>query len=138
MSLQRCVALALCIGCSPAASSKGTGDGTMLVERLAAANQAKQPLVVEFGATWCKPCHDFADHVLTDPRVQTALHGIAFVQYDVDTQSGADAAKRCNVGNVPTVVAVARDGAPQPLNPGREPTVDEFVAFLQQIAANPH
>jgi thiol:disulfide interchange protein len=129
MSLQRCVALALCIGCGSAASN----NGTLLADRLAAANEANQPLVVEFGATWCKPCHDFADHVLTDPRVQTALRDIAFVQYDVDTASGADAAKHCNVEGVPAVVSIARDGTPQPLNPGREPTVNEFVTFLQQI-----
>ncbi len=132
MSLQRCVAVALFIGCGPT----GSNHGSMLSDRLAAANQANQPLVVELGATWCKPCHDFTDHVLTDPRVQTALRDIAFVQYDIDTASGADAAKRCNVDGVPAVVSVARDGTPHSLKAGSEPTVDEFVTFLQQIKAH--
>ncbi len=104
----------------------------MLVDRLAAANTVRQPLVVEFGASWCKPCHDFADHVLVDARVQAALRGVAFVQYDIETPSGADAAKRCDVTGVPAVFGVAPDGTPRALKIGGEPTVEEFVSFLQQ------
>jgi hypothetical protein len=51
---------------------------------------------------------------------------------DIDTAAGADAAKRCNVTGVPAVVGVARDGSAEPLAGGREPTVDEFVAFLER------
>lgn len=105
---------------------------TTLMARLAAANTARQPLVVEFGASWCKPCHDFSEHVLVDARVQAALRGIAFVQYDIETSSGADAAKRCNVTGVPAVIGVAPDGTPRPFKMGSEPTVEELVTFLQQ------
>ncbi len=96
--------------------------GPTLVDRLAAANTARQPLVVEFGASWCKPCHDFADHVLVDAGVQAVLHDVAFVQYDIDRSSGADAAKRCNVTGVPAVIAVAPDGTPRALKMGGEST----------------
>ncbi|CAN5374494.1 hypothetical protein BH11MYX1_BH11MYX1_02300 [soil metagenome] len=121
--------LVLGVGCG---SSAATSVGTTLPDRLAAANAARQPLVVEFGATWCRPCHDFADHVLTDARVQAALRDIVFVQYDIETSSGADAAKRCNITGVPAVVEVAPDGSPRPLKMGSEPTVEEFVTFLQR------
>gem|GEM_PF-3504241 len=125
-----CVALALCIACGSSGTRRSTG--TTLADRLAAANTARRPLVVEFGATWCKPCHDFADHVLVDARVQSALRDIEFVQYDIETSSGADAAKRCNVTSVPAVIGVAPDGTPRPFKMGSEPTVEEFVTFLQQ------
>jgi thiol:disulfide interchange protein len=131
------IVFAFAFGCGASAGGGAGSGATTLADKLAAANRAQQPLVAEFGATWCKPCHDFADHVLTDPRVHTALAGVVFVQYDIDTAAGADAAKRCNVSGVPAVVGVARDGTPQPLAAGREPTVDEFIAFLEHAKAAP-
>ena len=125
-------ALVLGVACGRSAP---TSVGTTLPDRLAAANAARQPLVIEFGATWCGPCHDFADHVLTDARVRAALRDIVFVQYDIETASGADAAKRCNVTGVPAVIEVAPDGSPRPLAMGSEPTVEELVTFLQRAKA---
>jgi thiol-disulfide isomerase/thioredoxin len=124
-----CFALVLGIGCG--ASGDAKSSGTTLTERLAAANAARRPLVVEFGAAWCTPCHDFSEHVLTDARVQAALRDVAFVQYDIETASGAEAAKACDVTGVPAVIEIAPDGTPRPLTMGSEPTVEELVAFLE-------
>lgn len=70
--------------------------------------------------------------MLVDARVQSALRDIEFVQYDIETSSGADAAKRCNVTSVPAMIGVAPDGTPRPFKMGSEPTVEEFVTFLKQ------
>ncbi len=127
------VALVVCAACS--ANGATTSAGITITDRLAAANRAGQPLVIEFGATWCEPCHDFAEHVLTDARVHAALRGVAFVQYDLDTASGAEAAKRCNVTGVPAVIEIAPDGSARPFKMGSEPTLEEFITFLQRTKA---
>jgi thiol-disulfide isomerase/thioredoxin len=134
--LSRCSALVVCAACS--SNGAATSAGTTFTDRLAAANRAGQPLVIEFGATWCEPCHDFAEHVLTDARVRAALRGVAFVQYDLETSSGAEAAKRCNVTGVPAVIEVTPDGSAHPFKMGSEPTIEELVTFLQQAKARTH
>jgi hypothetical protein len=53
------------------------------------ARDTRRPLVVEFNATWCKPCHVFATQVLPDPRVQAALREVVFVQYDNSDEAQA-------------------------------------------------
>jgi thiol:disulfide interchange protein len=126
------LALGVVLGCGSDRSS-GTAAPTLLADHIAAAGRAREPVVVELGAAWCKPCHDFAEHVLPDPRVQAALHGVDFVEYDIDTPAGADAMKRCNVAAIPAVVGLARDGTPQVLVAGAEPTVDQLVAFLTRV-----
>jgi thioredoxin:protein disulfide reductase len=129
----------LLLGCATGGQGTTADHPTLLADRIDAANRAGQPLVVEFGATWCKPCHAFADHVLTDPRVQAELRGVAFVQYDIDTPAGADAMRRCQIAGVPAVVGVEHDGSVRPMKAGVEPTVDEFVAFLRdaKLATRP-
>lgn len=115
--------------------STSTAAPTLLADHMASANRAHEPVVVELGASWCKPCHEFNDHVLPDPRVQDALRGVEFVQYDIDTSAGADAMKRCNVAAIPAVVRIAPDGTPEVLVAGAEPTVDQLVAFLARVKA---
>ena len=74
----------------------------------------------------------FAEQVLTDPRVRDALREVTFVQYDIDTSAGADAARRCHVDGVPAVVGVDRVGNTPLRKAGIEPTADEFLAFLRE------
>jgi thiol:disulfide interchange protein len=120
------VALAGCAG----AATPSSPTTPMLATAIATADQARQPLVVEFGAPWCKPCRAFAATVLTDPRVRAELATITFVQYDVETPAGADAAKRCNVAGVPAIVSLDRAGGiVRTLS--AVPDADGFIAFLR-------
>jgi thiol:disulfide interchange protein DsbD len=96
------------------------------------AKDADKPLVVEFYAEWCKPCHLFADSVLPDPRVQVALRDVMFLRYDIDTTTGRDAMRRCRVRGVPTVVGIDHAGFVRVKKTGTEPTADEFLVFLRQ------
>ena len=96
----------------------------------AAARQ--KPLVVEFYASWCKPCKHFEAHILTDPRVQAALADVIFVRYDIDGRTGHDAAERCRSRGVPTVVAIDANGVVRLKKTGTEQSADEFLAFLEQ------
>jgi thioredoxin:protein disulfide reductase len=100
-----------------------------LVKKAAAENK---PLVVEFYATWCKPCRHFEEKILPDPRVQAALVGLEFVRYDVDSPSGSDAYRRCGGKALPMVVGVDREGRIRLLKTGTELGADEFLSFLAQ------
>ncbi|MEO7731387.1 MAG: thioredoxin family protein [Kofleriaceae bacterium] len=124
--------LALLFGCASTPAPKGRG----LADDLGLANRAHHPLIAEFGATWCAPCHVFANTVLPDARVQAALRDVAFVQYDVDTAAGAEAARRCNVAGVPAIVLVAPDGTVRRMTAGEEPTTDQFLAFVAEAKAS--
>jgi thiol:disulfide interchange protein len=96
------------------------------------ARDEHRPLVVEFNATWCKPCRVFATQVLPDPRVQAALRDVVFVQYDIDTMVGADAARRCRVRGVPAVVGIDHQGFVRLEKIGTEPNADQFLEFLRE------
>jgi thiol:disulfide interchange protein len=129
------LATVLALGCAATEHGPAGGGSPSLADAIAAATRAHQPLVVEFGATWCKPCHVFAEQVLTDPRVRDALREVTFVQYDIDTSAGADAARRCHVDGVPAVVGVDHVGNAPLRKAGIEPTADEFLAFLREAEA---
>ena len=97
-----------------------------------AATEQQRPLIVELSAQWCKPCHIFAEHVLTDPRVKEALKDVLFVSYDIDTANGRDAMRRCRVHGVPAVLGIDHDGNIRLEKLGTEPTADEFLVFMRQ------
>jgi len=79
-------------------------------DALAHAAAAGKPLVVEFGAVWCKPCRDFEDHVLTLPEVKKAIAAVEYVRYDIDTNPGDAAARRYGVSSVPAFFILGADG----------------------------
>lgn len=116
-------------------TAKGEHATPSLAAAIAAGRQLHQPVIAEFGAPWCKPCRAFAEHVLTDPRALAALRDVTFVQYDIETPVGKDAAAQCHVSGIPAVVGVAPDGSVRPMTAGTEPTVDELVAFVQAARA---
>lgn len=94
------------------------------------ANQNDQPLVVEFYATWCAPCHWFEEKVLSDAEVQAALGTITFERLDFDSTAGRHHARRLGVSSVPTLVAVNREGAAIGVLKGA-PAKPRFLEFLQ-------
>jgi thiol:disulfide interchange protein len=96
------------------------------------AKQTHRPLVVEFYAAWCKPCHVFAESVLPDPRVQAALQNVLFVRYDIDSPTGKNAMRRCQVRGIPSVVGIDHKGFVRLRKTGTEPTADELLVFLRQ------
>jgi thiol:disulfide interchange protein len=122
------VLVALLASCGPVPGGQRT-----LPYALEDANAAHQPLVVELGATWCKPCHIFETQVLPDPRVQAALKGIMFVRYDIDTGAGRDAQRRLGTNAVPVVAGIDRDGVIRVYKRGTEATPEHFLEFLREV-----
>jgi thiol:disulfide interchange protein len=122
--------LAVLASCGPSGHSP-----RLLPYALEDANEAHQPLVVELGATWCKPCQIFETQVLPDPRVQAALHGVTFVRYDIDTNAGEDAARRIGTHVVPVMAGIDRTGKVRVFKKGTEQTADNFLEFLREVHA---
>jgi len=67
--------------------------------------QSAQPLLVDFGATWCAPCKAMLP--LVEELADAALGELRVAQVDVDDAPGI--AKRFGVRSVPTLV-VLRNG----------------------------
>jgi thiol:disulfide interchange protein DsbD len=109
--------------------------GGYLQEDIDTAAAKKKPLVVEFYAGWCGPCKYFEAHVLTDPRVKTALERVEFVRFDADTSAGSDAMRRCGASALPTIVGIDRHGKVRLFKQGAGGGADEFLRFLAQTEA---
>jgi thioredoxin 1 len=63
------------------------------------------PVLVDFFATWCEPCHELEPTIAS---LETAYHGrVAFVRVDVDAAS--DVAKAQGIEAMPTLI-VFSDG----------------------------
>lgn len=101
-------------------------------DAIAHAASTGRPLVIEFGASWCQPCREFARTVLPDPAVKRALQDVDFVIYDIDAAPGDAAARRYRISAMPTFMVVGSDGKEVVRVEGlpRTRAVQSFLALL--------
>jgi len=78
---------------------------------LAKAKAEGKPIMLIFGADWCRPCHELADHVLSDPRVQAAAQGFVVVHVNVEQREDLDRKYRRGGSTLPRVYFLTADGA---------------------------
>src|SRR5258706_4007147 len=83
-------------------------DPPTVDDAIAHAAAAKRPLILEFGAAWCKPCREL-DTILARPDIQKLFIGVDFVRYDVDASPGDVAAARYQIGGLPTFLLLGID-----------------------------
>ena len=95
---------------------------------------AGRPVMMDFSADWCLPCHELELNTFTDPRVVAAAKN--FDRYKVnltkyDSPEASELRKRYGVTGVPIVVFLGKGG-----NEVAEARVDGFLPperFLQQL-----
>jgi len=95
---------------------------------------AGRPVMMDFSADWCLPCHELELNTFTDPRVVAKAK--TFDRYKVDltkydSPEAATLRKQFNVTGVPIVVFLGKGG-----NEVAEARVDGFLPperFLQQM-----
>jgi thiol:disulfide interchange protein DsbD len=86
-------------------------------ERLAAAEQAGKPVVLDFYADWCIPCHELDRSTFTHPKVRQALSRFVALKVDLTTDKVADVQAlrtRFGVNGVPTVLFLTPEGGEVP------------------------
>ncbi len=107
-------------------------------QKLAAAQNSKMPVVLDFYADWCVACHELDDYTYSDPRVIQALNPFKRLQVNV-TSSGnkevMDLAERFNVEGLPTVIFL--DGEGKEIKDSRIEGFFPPNKFLKLIASIP-
>lgn len=80
---------------------------------LAEAREASQPVVLDFYADWCIPCHELEKYTFGNARVIAALEGFRKVRVDAtypDDVAVQELAGKYGVYGVPTVIFLDREG----------------------------
>jgi thioredoxin len=90
--------------------------------------EAGRPLVIDFWATWCGPCKQFAPVF----EAVAAENGEVFSFAKVDVDEVPELASRFSVMSIPTIVAVAPNGEVLGTLVGARPKAvfEEFLASL--------
>jgi len=95
---------------------------------------AGRPVMMDFSADWCLPCHEMELNTFTDPRVVVAAKSFDRYKVDLtkyDSPQAAELRKQYGVTGVPIVVFLGKDG-----HEVAEARVDGFLPpeqFLQQM-----
>jgi thiol:disulfide interchange protein DsbD len=81
--------------------------------RLAQAEHEGRPVVLDFYADWCIPCHELDRSTFTHPKVRQALSRFVALKVDLTTDKVADVQAlrtRFGVNGVPTVLFLTPEG----------------------------
>lgn len=77
------------------------------LDKLEAAQKAGQPVILDFYADWCIPCHELDQFTYSDPKVMEALKDFRKIKVDVtnlDKPEAVDATEEFQVIGVPTII----------------------------------
>lgn len=86
-------------------------------ELLDAARTEGKPVVLDFYADWCIPCHELDRRTFTDPDVMRAVSDHVRLKVDLtrmDSPASKAAAERFDVQGVPTIIFLDENGRERP------------------------
>lgn len=89
---------------------------TSLPDALKRAKAENKPILIDFMADWCKPCHMMTDEVFAQPSFQQQAAGWVLLKVNVDHQP--DVAAKYGSSALPTLVVLNADGKPVVGSPG--------------------
>ena len=78
------------------------------------ASASRQPVILDFYADWCIPCHELDQFTYSDPKVAATLKSFRKIKVNAtsaDTEEIRDVARRFNVFGVPTVIFLDEKGS---------------------------
>ena len=81
------------------------------------AGASGQPVILDFYADWCIPCHELDQFTYSDPRVLATLQHFRKIKVDttsVDTDETREAIRRFDVFGVPTIIFLDEKGREVP------------------------
>ncbi len=80
-----------------------------LEQAIARAEDSGKPLLVDFGASWCNPCHELESKTFSDPKVEDELAKYELVKIDVSDPNEEQAAMQAafHAMELPSVVVYA-------------------------------
>jgi len=99
------------------------------------AGASGQPVILDFYADWCIPCHELDQFTYSDPKVVKALRSFRKIKVDAtsaDTDEVRDVIRRFEVFGVPTVIFLDEKGLEVPgLRMNGFVGPDEFVDSIR-------
>lgn len=110
------------------------------VEALGLASADRQPVILEFSASWCIPCKELEHVTFTDGEVMQVARKFRTLKVDLtdfDAPASERIRERFQVGGVPTIVFLGADGneVPETRVVGFVPP-QEFVQLAQRALAS--
>ncbi|NVB41894.1 thioredoxin family protein [Pseudenhygromyxa sp. WMMC2535] len=78
---------------------------------IARAEEAGKPILIDFGASWCNPCHELESQTFSNPEVEAELAKYELIKIDVSDPSEDQEAMQAalDAKELPSVVVYASD-----------------------------
>ncbi len=86
-------------------------------EKLAVARAAGRPVILDFCAVWCEPCHKLETQTYVDPAVIQALQRFVRLKVDLtqyDSPESRGLREQFKIEGLPTVIRLGPDGREVP------------------------
>ena len=109
-------------------------------QKITFARESGKPVVIDFYADWCLPCHELEQYTYTDPEVIQTLESFVRLKVDAtnpDTSEALEPIERFEILGVPTILFLDPDGkeVPRTRITGFVPP-REFLKRIEQVQGN--
>lgn len=134
------VLVAFVLFCTQQAAIAGKAGNINLYEDfnqgLQAANANRKWYLVILSASWCGPCHNLVEGVMTTAPVQKFLaQNCVVAKLDIDQPGPKAIQKKCQVEAIPALVIFNPNGSIKAVHEGGPGDADSFIMTVTQMIA---